>query len=149
MSEQACDLTLKQLYDAFSGYEKPVPMATYAGSYCDEEIDVFNSLDWEEVTYSDLALGFEGVIICKAPTKVYLLPRLFKMVMLRRSGTSEGAVDNVAIHLETWPVEEEVEALLGKAQKRGIIAAWAYLDAYLYSPSGSHVARELAKHWKL
>ena len=129
--------------------DKPKPLTTYQGSYFKAEVDVFNEIDWEEVTYSDYVQGQEGAIICPAETKVYLLPRIFKMVMLRRHGQTDGAVDNVSIELETWLVGLSVEKLLKKDQRQAIIAAWSYLDRYLYHPNGSHVARLLAKHWQL
>lgn len=143
------DNVLKQLYDAFALVERPEPLTTYQGSHCDEEVDVFNSLNWEEATYSDVVDGMEGIVICPPRTKAYLLSRLFKMVMLRRPGQSDDAIDNLSIHLETWrPVEPDVEALLSAEQRKAIVAAWAYLDTHIYHPSGSNVARELAKHWE-
>ena len=148
MADADRNQALKELYDAFGLVEKPVPLATYEGSYCDEEVDVFNSTDWEYATYSDYLDGEEGAIICPPITKVYLLPRLFRMVMLRQHGKTNGAVDNLAITLETWPVEEDVECLLSDGQKAAIVTAWNHLDRTIYSPSGSHVGRELAKHWK-
>ena len=90
----------------------------------------------------------EGLIICPPLTRAYLLPRLFKMVMLRRSGKCGDAVDNIATELKAWPVDPDVEALLGEEQKKAIVAAWAYLDTYIYRASGSNVASDLAKHWK-
>ncbi|SMX24520.1 hypothetical protein [Boseongicola aestuarii] len=143
------DIALKQLYDAFALLERPDPLTTYQGSHCDKEVDVFNSLNWEEATYSQMVDGMEGAIICPPRTKAYLLPRLFKMIMLRRSGKSDDAVDNLSMQLESWPIDREVDALLTEDQKKAIVAAWAYLDAHIYHPSGSHVARELAKHWKV
>ncbi|MEM9393815.1 MAG: hypothetical protein AAGA38_08160 [Pseudomonadota bacterium] len=149
MDESERNNALKQLYEAFALFERPDPLTTYQGSYCDEEVDVFNGLNWEKATYAELVNGMEGAIICPAQTKAYLLPRLFKMVMLRRSGKSDHAVDNVSMQLEAWPVDPEVEALLSQDQRKAIVAAWAYLDTHIYHPSGSRVARELARHWKV
>lgn len=149
MSTADRDIALKGLFDAFAEIDKPKPLTTYERSYCHAEVDAFNEIDWEEVTYSDYVEGQEGAIICPAQTKAYLLPRLFKMVMLRRHGQTDGAVDNLSIELETWPVDSSVEALLNKDQRKAIIAAWSYLDRHLYHPSGSHVARVLAQHWQL
>lgn len=143
------DLALKSLYDAFSSVEKPEPLASFEGSYCDEEVEVFNRLDWESATYSEFLSAQEGAIICGASARLYLLPRLFRMVLLRRHGTTNGAVDNLSSQLETWPLEEDVQSLLTIEQKHAIIRAWRYLDTTLYSPSGSTVARELAVHWNL
>lgn len=149
MDESERNNALKQLYEAFALFERPDPLTTYQGSYCDEEVDVFNGLNWEKATYAELVNGMEGAIICPPQTKAYLLPRLFKMVMLRRSGKSDHAVDNVSMQLEAWPVDPEVEALLSQDQRKAIVAAWAYLDTHIYHPSGSQVARELARHWKV
>jgi hypothetical protein len=149
MRDQQRDVVLKQLYDAFAFVEKPDPLTTYDGSYWDRGVDVFNSLDWENATYSDFAEGGEGAIICPALTKVYLLPRLFKMLLLRRSGRSDDAVDNLSIELESWPVDPDVEALLSEGQKQAIVAAWSYLDSKIFYRGGSHTAREMAKHWAL
>lgn len=142
------DLSLKHLYDAFALFERPDPLTTYEGSHCNEEVDVFNRLDWEEATYSDFVDGMEGAIICPALTRAYLLPRLFKMVMIRRSGKTDDAVDNVSVELKVWPIEASVEILLNNDQRKAIIAAWTYLDRHIYHPSGSHVARELVKRWE-
>ena len=46
----------------------------------------------------------------------------------------------------SWPFDPDVETLLSDAHRKAIIAAWAYLDTHLYHPSGSHVARDLARH---
>lgn len=148
MNKPHKDLALKQLYDAFSLVEKPSPLTTYEGSYFNEEVDIFNELDWEEANYSDVTDGMEGIIICPALTRLYLLPRLFKMVIMRRSGRYEGAVDNLAAELEAWPVDPSVEDLLSAGQKKAVVAAWEYIDCYLYHPSGSQRASELAKRWE-
>jgi hypothetical protein len=141
------DLALKQLYDAFGLVEKPTRLTSYEGSCCDEEVDVFNELNWEEATYSDVVDGLEGLIICPEITKVWLLPRLFKMVMLRRSGTTDDAVDNLSATLKGWPIEPSVEVLLSDGQKKAILAAWSYLDRYLYCPSENDDAQKLTRRW--
>ena len=143
------DLIIKELYDAFSNVEKPSPLATYDEAYDFEEVDIFNEIDWESATYSDVVKGTEGLIVCPPITKVYLLPRLFRMVLLRQHGTPHEAVDNLSEHLEVWPVEAEVERLLDDGQKAAIISAWSYLDQTIYSPSGSKVGRQLAEHWQV
>lgn len=90
----------------------------------------------------------EGLIVCPPKTKVYLLSRLFRMVLLRRHGTSHDAVDNLSQELRTWPMEAEVEHLLTDSQKAAIISVWSYLDQAIYSPSGSKVGQQLAEHWQ-
>ena len=142
------DLILKKLYDAFGSVEKPSPLVTYDGAYRPDEVDLFNDTDWERATYSDVVEGMEGMIICPPTTKVYLLPRLFRMVLLRQHGTSHEAADNLSMYLEAWPVDAEVEQLLSDGQKAAIISAWSYLDQTIYSPSGSHIGQELAEHWQ-
>ncbi|MXQ09198.1 hypothetical protein GQ651_15230 [Alphaproteobacteria bacterium GH1-50] len=149
MTDTERDTVLQCLYEAFGMIAKPTPMTSYKGSHCDEEVDAFNRLDWEEVTLSDYVSAMEGVIICPPATKVYLLPRLFKMVMLRRASDVDDPVDNVSMELEAWPVDPEVERVLTDLQKKAVVAAWSYLDRCHYYPSGSHVARELAAHWGL
>ncbi|WP_157033341.1 hypothetical protein [Loktanella sp. S4079] len=112
MENSDCDLILKKLYDAFGSVEKPSPLATYDGAYWLDEVDLFNDTDWERATYSDVVEGMEGMIICPPTTIVYLLPRLFRMVLLRQHGTSHEAADNLSTHLEAWPVEAEVEQFI-------------------------------------
>ena len=142
-------LVLKELYDAFFAVGKPSPLTSYDGAHWPEEVDYFNETDWERASYSDVVEGMDGMIICPPITKVYLLPRLFRMVILRQHGNSLEAVDNLSMELEAWPVQAEVERLLSNGQKAAIVNAWSYLDQTIYSPSGSHVGRELAKHWKI
>jgi hypothetical protein len=149
MSNLDRDLALKQLYDAFALVEKPAPLTSYQGSYCDEEVNFFNELNWEEATYSDVVDGLEGLIIYPEITKLWLLPRLFKMVLLRRSGTTDGAIDNLSSTLREWPTEASVEVLLSNGQKKAIVAAWSYLDRYLYYPSGNDDAQKLARRWSI
>lgn len=150
MSEVELNRVIAQLHEAFQGSEKPNPLATYEGSYCDEDVDYLNTTDWETATYWDYVEGQEGAIVCGAKTKAYLIPRLFKIVLLRRHGAaSEGAEDDLSMVLEAWPVEPDVEALLDLNQKKAIIAGWKYLDTFRYFPSGSHVARLLGEHWSL
>ncbi len=141
------DLVLKRLYEAFAFVEKPIPLTGFEGSYCDEEVEVFNRLDWEAATYLDVVDAMEGFIICPADTKLWLLPRLFKMLILQRSIDANNAVDNLASDLESWPIDGDVERLLSEAQKIAIINAWAHIDREFYWPSGSHVARDLATRW--
>lgn len=148
MESSYCDLIIKALYDAFSNVEKPSPLATYDEAYDFEEVDIFNEIDWECATYSDVVKGTEGLIVCPPKTKVYLLPRLFRMVLLRQHGTSHEAVDNLSQQLRTWPMEAEVERLLTDSQKAAIISVWSYLDQTIYSPSGSKVGQQLAEHWQ-
>ncbi len=148
MESSDCDLIIKALYDAFSKVERPLPLATYEEGYDFEEVDIFNEIDWECATYSDVVKGMEGLIVCPPVTKVYLLPRLFRMVLLRQHGTSHEAVDNLSQQLRTWPMEAEVERLLTDSQKAAIISVWSYLDQTIYSPSGSKVGQQLAEHWQ-
>ncbi len=149
MESSDCDLIIKALYDAFSNVEKPSPLATYDEAYDFEEVDIFNEIDWECATYSDVVKGMEGLIVCPPKTKVYLLPRLFRMVLLRQHGTSHDAVDNLSEHLKAWPLETEVENRLSEGQKAAVVSVWAYLDQTIYSPSGSHVGKRLAEHWQI
>lgn len=143
------DIVLQELYDAFASVEKPSPLTTYEGAHWHDEVDHFNKTDWDRASYSDVAQGMDGIIICPPITKVYLLPRLFRMVVLRQHGASDEAVDNLSIQLEAWPVEADVERLLSDGQKAAIANAWSYLDHTIYRPSGSHVGRKLAERWKV
>lgn len=149
MIDNQRDIILKELYEAFSAFEKPVPLTTYHGSNSDEEVDVFNKTDWENATYLDFVDGIEGWIICPPKTKSYLLPRLFKMVFLRRSGVEDGAIDNLSAELEYTPLDPSVEPLLNTHQKVAVIAAWKYLDEGVYRPSGSDIARKLSNYWNI
>ncbi|MEO9821126.1 MAG: hypothetical protein ABJ370_13310 [Paracoccaceae bacterium] len=150
MEEENLKEVLAQLIEAFSGLEKPSPLTTYDGSYCNEDVDYFNATDWDTATYYDYVEGMEGAIICSSRTKAYLIPKLFQIVLLRRFGVaSDGAENNLSTELEFWPIDEEVERLLNFSQKKAIVAAWAHLDTYRYYHSGSHVARLLAEHWNI
>ena len=149
MESSDCDLIIKALYDAFSNVEKPSPLATYDEACDFEEVDIFNEIDWEFATYSDVVKGTEGLIVCPPITKVYLLPRLFRMVLQRQHGTPHEAVDNLSQELSTWPVEAEVEHLLTDSQKAAIISAWSYLGHTIYGPSGSKVVQKFAEHWQI
>ncbi len=150
MIDAVLNNVLAQLEDAFSAMVKPVPLATYYGSNCDEEVDSFNATDWREATYYDVVEGMEGFVICGSKTKAYLLPMLFKMILLNRYGAAEeGAEDNLSMELENWPIDEEVGSLLNLHQKKAVIAAWAYLDEFKYSLGERRSARLLAEHWNL
>ncbi|MFQ6547850.1 hypothetical protein AADZ90_007820 [Aestuariibius sp. 2305UL40-4] len=150
MNHPECERVLNLLFDAFKDVERPEPLANRQGSQFPEEVDSFNNTDWDHATYSDFSEGADGATVCPARSKVYLLPRLFKIVLLRRSGAAKAqAVDNLSMELESWPIDEEVQQLLDTAQKAAIIAAWYYLDQHLYAPGGSHVGRALSHHWQM
>ena len=80
MLSQQENLVLMRLYNAFRDIPKPEPLATLKHSYCHEEVDVFNAINWEAVTFGDYTDGHEGWIVCEPPTVAYLLPRLFRMI---------------------------------------------------------------------
>ena len=75
MSKEELKRVIAQLDQAFEGLEKPNPLTTYEGSYCDEDVGYFNATDWETATYWDYVEGQEGAIICGSKTKHYLIPR--------------------------------------------------------------------------
>ena len=56
MSKEELKRVIAQLDQAFEGLEKPNPLTTYEGSYCDEDVGYFNATDWETVNRP----GFPG-----------------------------------------------------------------------------------------
>ena len=147
MTSDPSEKILAALKHAFRSMQKPEPLASYKGSYCNEEVDYFNAVDWQNATYQDFNDGLEGWIICAPATSAYLTPYLLRMLILRLSGKYEGAVDNIEVHFESRLSDSDVSDLFNSEQKLAVLAAWAYLDRTVYAPSGSNTAIELARHW--
>lgn len=76
----------------FSSITPPSPLVGLDGSQMVEETDVFNALDWDTVGYGDWVFAIEGWICAPFETKLWLLPKLYRMALLNRN---HAAVDDI------------------------------------------------------
>ena len=149
MNDLDSKMVVQGLFDAFHKAPKPAPLSKFDGSHCDEEVEFFNRIDWDDATYKDFVDGIEGWIICPESTVVYLIPRLFKMLILGRSNPQNSAVDNLSGDLESRVAENNISERLNEDQKLAILRAWKFLDENYYKPSGSNISGKLAKLWNI
>ena len=149
MEDDELQRLILSLNEAFKEVPKPEPLASLEGSYDDEEVVVFNATDWENATYYEFCQGIEGWIICSPETRVYLTPKLLRMLLLRSDGKYEGTADNLSSELLPNLKKPEVFGLLSSKQKLAIFDAVAYLDRTRWHPSRSDAAGELTRSWGL
>ena len=97
---------------------KPDPLTTYEGSYCNEEVDYFNAINWDTATYHELVEGMEGWIIHHPKTTIYLISHLFRMLILDRELPANIAADNHVEHLKGRLLDKKVSTLLSKGQNK-------------------------------
>ncbi|MCK8464515.1 hypothetical protein MUY35_11695 [Aliiroseovarius sp. S1339] len=140
---------LQKLVETFNEVPKPEPLSSFENSHDDEEVAIFNSTNWETATYWEFCHGLEGWIICSPETRVYLTPRLLRMLLLRQDGKHEGAADNLSFELLPHLQEPTVFGLLNSGQMSAVIDAVAYVDRTRWYPSGSDAAGDLARCWGL
>ena len=145
LSKQEASVVLN-LYNAFYDVPKPEPLASLWGSYCHEQVEVFNKLDWEEVTFDKYMAGYEGWIMSQPATVTYLLPRLFRMIF-------EEHPENEAIHNVTQDVEfrltggdqrQELSVRLNVEQKRAIVDAFKFMDNEYFENPDAETASNVA-----
>lgn len=133
MSPQEVAL-LKRLYETFHNVPKPEPLSSLEGSYSHQGVVLFNSIDWEAVSFSNYTKGGEGWIACHPNTVVYLIPRIIRMIVTQRS--KNDAADNATHDLECRLLDgyqsAEISQLLNFEQKRAVIEAFAFMDSVYY-----------------
>ena len=140
---------IRSLVEAFKHVPRPEPLCAYEGSHDDEEVAIFSSTDWENATYSDFNRGLEGWIICSPETKVYLTPKLIRILLLKRDAKLDDVADNLSFELLPYLQEPEVFGLLNYKQMTAVFDAVAYVDRTHWYPSRSDEAGKLARSWGL
>ena len=148
MENDEANRLIANLDRAFKDTTRPEPLTEFIGSYNHEQVRSFNNTDWENATYSSFMDGYEGWIICPAETKVYLTPKLLRILVLRLNGKAqEAAVDNLD-HQFLFDLERpEVFSLLTYPQMKAIIDAVAYVDRVFWFLSDNDASSNLIRRW--
>ena len=150
MIETEPDKIVAELATAFRDTVKPTPLTTFVGSQDDDEVRYFNALDWDVATYADFNRGLEGWIVCGLDARLYLLPKLLRMLVLRRHGQTDDAVDNIMIELQPELEKKNgISSMLTPDQRNAVINALSFLDRHYYYPSGSRMAKDFAETWSV
>lgn len=90
---------LAKLDEAFMELPKPQPFTDMRCSHMVQESEAFTALDWDTANYEEFHLAQEGWICAPTETKIWLLPKLLRIVLLNRDHL---AVDNISMDLEEF-----------------------------------------------
>lgn len=118
---------LAALDEAFARFDKPNPLTDLAHSYMPLDSHAFDRVDWDSADYSDYSITHEGWICAPLPSKLWLMPRLLRILLLRRD---HPAVDNISIDVDGLMADWGTLApCLTASQAKTLREAMAFYDS--------------------